>query len=270
MKIIAADDEKSALNILTRAIYEAVPDVELRTCNSPSEVIHEVSENEYKPDVAFLDIEMPGMTGLALARILKMAYPKINIVFVTGFSDYAMEAIALRPSGYIMKPATRDKILSELDNLRHPPERSVPSKPVFVRCFGTFEVFVNGAPVKFARAKSKEMLAYMIDRHGSSCTSAEIADALWEDGIYDRSRQKQLSVIRLDLIKSLKDAGIENMVIKNKDTMSVVPEFFDCDHYMALEGDMVMINEYMGEYMMPYMWAEDTNALLTSKYIKQE
>jgi len=267
MKIIAADDETSAMNILSRAINDAIPGCELRTFNKAGDAIREVAANGYKPDVAFLDIEMPGMTGLDLAKILKTACPMINIIFCTGFSEYAMEAIALRPSGYIMKPATKDKVLTELENLRNPPERTAHSKPVFVQCFGNFEIFVNGEPLKFARAKSKEMFAFMVDRHGAACTSAEIADALWEDGIYDRSRQKQLSVIRLDMMKSLKEAGIENIVIKKKDVMSVRTDTFDCDHYMAIEGDVVMINKFMGEYMMPYTWAEETNALLTSKYL---
>lgn len=267
MKIIAVDDETSALNILTRAVNEAIPDCELRTFNRANDAIREIAEKDYKPDVAFLDIEMPGMTGLDLAKILKTACPKINIIFATGFSEYAMEAIALRPSGYIMKPATKDKVLTELENLRNPPERTERSKPVFIQCFGDFEIFVNGEPIKFSRAKSKEMLAFLVDRQGAACSSAEIADALWEDGIYDRSRQKQLSVIRLDMMKSLKEAGVEDLVIKKKDVMYVKTDAFDCDHYMAIEGDVVMINKFMGEYMMPYTWAEETNALLTSKYL---
>jgi len=173
----------------------------------------------------------------------------------------------LRPSGYIMKPATRDKVIKEIENLRNPPARTVAAKRVRIQCFGSFEIFVDEKPIKFMRAKSKEMLAYMVDRHGAGCSSAEMANALWEDGIYDRSRQKQISVIRLDLIKSLTQAGADDIIIKSRDVMSVNPEKFDCDYYMALEGDMVMVNSFMGEYMMPYPWAETTNAALTSKFI---
>ena len=110
------------------------------------------------------------------------------------------------------------------------------------------------------------MLAYLVDRRGASCTLAEIGAILWEDSIYDRSRQKQLSVIRLDLLKSLQRAGIEEILVKARNALSVDPDAFDCDYYMALEGDSVAVNSFIGEYMMPYTWAEFTNGGLNSKF----
>lgn len=268
MKILAVDNELPALNILTRAVKDAAPDSEVFSFCKPTDALNAVRDEGLRPDVAFLDIEMPGTTGLKMAGTLKSIYPQINIVFVTGFSQYALEAMALRPSGYVMKPATKSKILSELGNLRNPPVRTVADKPVFVRCFGNFDVLVNGQPVQFLRAKSKEFLAYLVDRRGAGVGAAELADVLWDDGIYDRSRQKQLSVIRLDLLKSLSAAGIKDMVIQARNLMSVNTHTFDCDYYMALSGDGVAINQFFGEYMMPYSWAEFTTGELESRYSK--
>ena len=266
MKILTTDNEIPALNILDRAIREAVPGAELRSFSRASEAMREIRENGFRPDVAFLDIEMPGMSGLELAKVIKITYPAVNIVFVTGFSQYAIDAMAQRPSGYVMKPATKEKILEELQNLRNPPARVSEPKPVRVQCFGNFEVFVRGEPVQFLRARSKELLAYLIDRRGASCTAAEIAEVLWEDGVYDRSRQKQLAVIRSDLVKSLAQAGAASLLVKGRDSLSVDAQAFDCDYYMALEGDSVAINQFMGEYMMPYAWAEFTAGGLTDRY----
>ncbi len=266
MKILAADNELPALNVLCRAIRDARPKAELRSFQRTSEIIEAVYEKGYRPDVAFLDIEMPGTTGLELAVMLKTVCKEVNIVFVTGYSTYALEALEQRASGYVLKPATREKIETELENLRHPPARETADKRVRIQCFGNFEVFLRGKPVAFSRAKSKEMLAYLVDRRGASCTLAEIGAILWEDGIYDRSRQKQLSVIRLDLLKSLQRAGIEEILIKARNALSVDPDAFDCDYYMALEGDSVAVNSFIGEYMMPYTWAEFTNGGLNSKF----
>ena len=58
--------------------------------------------------------------GIVLAKKLKEIYPKINIVFVTGYSQYANEAFALHASGYVYKPVTADKIINEMENLRNP------------------------------------------------------------------------------------------------------------------------------------------------------
>lgn len=265
MKILALDDEQTALNILTRAITEAVPEAELTSLSTVTEVLNALRETEVPPDVAFLDIEMPGMTGLELARLIKNYAPRINIVFVTGYSQYALEALSVRPSGYIMKPVDAEQIEVEMKNLRHPPQRTVPDKRVHAQCFGDFELFVDGKAVPFTRAKSKELLAYLIDRRGASCSAARIAEALWEDGVYDRARQKLFSVICLDMQKSLKQVNAETLVLKTNNMLAVNPAMLDCDYYRALAGDVASINSFMGEYMAAYSWAEFTTGALVSK-----
>ena len=65
-------------------------------------------------DIAFLDINMRGMTGVELAKKLKDLCPKINIIFVTGYEEYKGDAMDLRASGYILKPVTKEQIDKEL------------------------------------------------------------------------------------------------------------------------------------------------------------
>lgn len=265
MVITAVDDESYALSILTRAIRETIPEAQTMAFTSASDMLGLMEKGELYPEVAFLDISMPGYSGLDLAKAMKKINAQVNIIFVTGYSQYAIDAVALRPSGYIMKPVTPVKVAAELQNLRYPPQRTVHNKRIYVQCFGNFEVFADGRPMPFRRAKCRELLAYLIDRRGEECTNEEIAEILWEDGIYEHSRQKQLSVIRLDLMKSLEAAGAEDMVSREKNTMAVKTDFFDCDYYMALQGDIVAINSYGGEYMMQYSWAEYTTAGLGSE-----
>lgn len=263
MKILAVDDERTALNILSRAIRETVPEAELLALDTVSAVLTQLRQGSYKPDVAFLDIDMPGMTGLELARLIKLEAPRANIVFVTSYAQYALDALAMRPSGYVMKPVDSRQILSELKNLRNPPQRRSPAKRIRVQCFGEFEIFADGRAVAFPRAKAKELLAYLVDRRGASCTAERLAEALWEDGQYDRARQKQLSTIRAEMCRALEDAGAESVVRRTHNAISVDPDAFDCDYYMALAGDTVSINSFLGEYMASYSWAEFTTGALT-------
>lgn len=258
MKILAVDDEATALRILTRAIQEAEPHAELRSFQTVSSVMEELREGRFLPDVAFLDIEMPGMTGLELARQLKQAAPRVNVVFVTGYSQYALEALSIRPSGYVMKPVDAEQIVTELQNLRNPPQRTIPPNRVRIRCFGDFDVIVDGQNVHFARAKSKELLAYLVDRRGASCTPAKIAEAIWEDGVYDRARQKLFSTVCADMLKALAQVDAGNIVKKAGSSLAVDPAAFDCDYYSALAGDIPSINSFVGEYMGDYAWAEFT------------
>ena len=269
MKIIAADDEQSALNILKRAISQAVPDAEIHPFNNAQDIIDDIKESGFAPDVAFLDIEMPGTTGLELARVLKIICPKLNIIFVTGYSKYALEALTMRPSGYLTKPVTKEDICTEMQNLRNPPARTVPAKRIRIQCFGGFDVFVDGEVLRFPRAKCKELLAYLVDRR-DGCSATEIADALWDDGIYDRSRQKQLSVIRSDLLKALKAVDAEAVLTVSRDFLAVNPAAFDCDYYMMLAGDSVAINSFTGEYMRDYSWAEFTTASISERFSQED
>ena len=164
MHIIATDDEQSALNVLMGAISEAVPLATVHGFRNPLEALELMKET--KCEIAFLDIQMREMSGIVLARKLKEIYPKVNIVFVTGYSQYANEAFALHASGYVYKPVTPDKILIEMENLRNPVKWK--DTGIVVNTFGNFELIVNGEEVSFGREKSKEMLAYLVDKKGKA------------------------------------------------------------------------------------------------------
>lgn len=138
---------------------------------------------------------MRGMNGVELAKQLKETNPKMNIIFVTGFDEYTGDAMRLHASGYIMKPVTKEKIEAEIADLRFPivPKSNAILK---VQCFGNFDVFTpDGTPVQFERSKSKEVFAYLVHRHGSSCTIREIAAVLFEDEPYDLKQQAYVQKI---------------------------------------------------------------------------
>ncbi len=260
MRIIAVDDESRALNLLKNAIHEAVPDAELRSFQYAEDALAAVKE-KFAPDVAFLDIEMPEMTGVELALRLKTLVPAVNIIFVTAYTEYAMDALHLRASGYLIKPASAAQIRAELADLRHPIQEDK-SKRLVVRTFQNFDVFCNGKLIRFTRSRSKELFAYLIDRAGTSATYAEIASILWEDGSYDRSRQKQLQVFIHDLLRTLRQAGAEDVIVKNRLGMAIDPDKIDCDAYRFARGEPAAVNAYRGEYMSSYSWAEFTNGRL--------
>lgn len=143
MRIIAADDEALMLDMLTDRIRQACPQGEIHPFSSARRLLAWLEETGEGFDVAFLDIEMPGMSGIALAQRLKELCPRGNLIFVTGFSQYMAEAFQLHASGYIRKPVTVKAVEEELRNLRYPvQERAAPT--LRVQAFGNFEVFMEG------------------------------------------------------------------------------------------------------------------------------
>ena len=111
MIAIAVDDEHPMLQALAEAV-EASPDIrQLHTFSSCSSALKWMESNA--ADVAFLDISMRGMGGLALAEKISQLQPSCKIVFCTGYEQYALDAIQLRCSGYLIKPITAQAIQKE-------------------------------------------------------------------------------------------------------------------------------------------------------------
>ena len=256
MNIMAVDDEQSALNILIQSIQDAVSITTIHGFTNPLEALNFMKKN--KCDIAFLDIEMSQMNGIMLAKKLKEIYPKINIVFVTAYSQYTSEAFDIHASGYVYKPVTKDKIIVEMENLRH--EIKWKKTGIFVKTFGDFEFIVNNMPVHFNRNKSKEMLAYLIDRKGKPVTRKELAEILFETEEYSRATQNYLSKIIKELERVLEENGASQILKKGLNSYSVNVYEFECDlyNYEKENAKPKDINSFKGEYMNQYSWAENT------------
>lgn len=260
MYILAMDDEQRALNVLIGAIREAVPLATVHGFRNPLEALEFMKET--KCEVAYLDIQMREMSGIVLARKLKEIYPKVNIVFVTGYSQYANEAFALHASGYVFKPVTPDKIVIEMENLRNPVKWKATG--IYVNTFGNFELMVHGEKVSFGREKSKEMLAYLVDKRGKSATRKELAAILFEGEEYTRATQNYLSKIVKELVNTLERVGAEKILKRGLNSYSVDIDEFFCDLYDYEKDNVIAeeLNRFQGEYMNQYSWAEVTLARL--------
>ena len=253
MKIIAVDDEKIALQGLISSIQKAAPDAQVYGFRYASEAIEHMENNPC--DIAFLDIEMKGIDGVTAAKRLKEINPDINIIFATGFGSYRDAAFDLHASGYLIKPITAEGVKRELDNLRRPvPHR----KKLKAIAFGNFQILYGDEHVKFKYQKTKEMLAYLIDRRGSMCRGSELMSVLFEDDTH----QKYYNQLRLDLINTLKSLGCESVIIQSRGMLGISVTELECDYYDYLNGKADLAQLYHGEYMAQYSFAEFTNANL--------
>ena len=255
INVLAVDDERRALHLLTETIQRILPDAALFPCSKASEALACAEENTVQ--IAFLDVQMRAMTGLELARKLKNAQPNINIIFVTGYNEYTGQAMQLHASGYIEKPVTEEKIRREIEDLRHPILVQAPQACLRVSCFGNFEVFQrSGEPLHFSRSKSKECFAYLVSRCGNTCTLRELAAVLFEDEPYDRKQANYLQKIITAMAQALKAAGAEKVFRKCYNEFAVDPDLLDCDYYRFRRGEIAAVNQYQGEFMLQYPWAE--------------
>ena len=252
MNIIAVDDEKLSLEALVSAIKENLPDETINAFRRVAEA--ETFVSRHGCDIAFLDIEMRAVNGITLAKNIQAKNPKVNIIFVTGYGDYTGEAFSLYASAYIMKPVTAEKIKKSLETLRY--GEALGSKRIKAVTFGNFEVYHNGEPIKFKYKKTKELLAYLIDRRGAMCTINEAIAVIWEEDEFGTDRQEYLKKLRQDLTKTFSELGCENVIVRQRGQLGINPALIDCDYFKYLEGDSAIMNSYQGEYMSQYTWSE--------------
>ena len=254
MIAIAVDDEILMLGALVKAI-SASPDIEEVTRFSDcEEALSFVKNNPI--DIAFLDINMRGMGGLALAENILSACPKCKIVFCTGYEEYAISAFKLHASGYLMKPISAEDVQGEIDNIKGVRQKE---KLLDVNCFGNFEVYAKGEKLIFKRMKTKELFAFLVDRKGAGMTAKQICAVLFPDDMDDNKNSAYLRQLVLDLKNTLKTVGAENVLRHETPCYRVDTSLIQCDYLSYLETGKP---EFHGEYMMQYSWAEDTCAML--------
>ena len=257
MIVMAVDDERFALENLTEAIAMAAPGAQIHRFRYPEDALEFAKENHV--DVAFLDVEMVGMNGVELAQRLKLHHPDINIIFSTGYGHYRDAAFELHASGYLTKPITPENVKKELENLRRPIRDS---KRIKIRAFGNFEVYLDGNPINFKYSKTKEMLAYLVDRKGALCTNGEIIATLFED---DEGHDAYFRSLRKDLSDILEVAGCGEVLSQQRGRIGIIPELVDCDYFNWCSGKRSGVNAFRGEYMSQYSWGEYTNAMLINQ-----
>ena len=270
MTVVAVDDEEISLMCL-EAVLDSMDDVDkVLTFSNAEDTIDYFKIG--KADAAFLDIQLylsgGTLNGLMLAAKIKELCPDCHVVFVTSCPEYAVDAFKLHVSGYIVKPVTREAARKELDyiimekraasNSRGFIEEKEEESKVRVQCFGNFEVFWKNKPVVFQLSKAKELFAYLVHRKGASVSMAELAAVLFEDKEDGLSVQSQIRNLVASMRKTFSSLGCPDLFNKSRGYISIKTDLTDCDYYSFMNGDSDAINEYSGEYMAQYSWAEFT------------
>lgn len=260
IKVIAVDDMELGLEGTVAQLKKVMPGYDVKGFSDPDEAVAYAREN--KISIAFLDVEMPKMSGLDLAKIMMEINPDVNIVFLTGHTDYMADAFDIFASGYLIKPPTDSAIQKQLLHLRTPLKDD---DKLQVFCFNRFHVCWQGKEINFKRNWSKEILAYLIDRKGAVVYNAEIIENVLEGDPKDRTMVKNLSVYTKNLMDDLEKAGASGVLIKGFGNICVNLAKIDCDAYKLIYDEEVELPKIVEGYMVEYSWSEETNAFLMKK-----
>lgn len=253
IKIAVIDDEINPLKSFVENIIDK-PDVQCSYfMRDPKALLESVAKDGY--DAVFLDINMPAVNGVDLAcRILEKA-PDVCIAFISGYAQDE-EKIGRRVGenliGFCYKPYSAERIDEFVARIKQ--MRGIKCA-VYARTFGNFDLFVDGEKVEFESQKSKEFLAYLVDRRGATVPMSEMVTALWPSRPLDKAKMLYRNAkSRLDI--TLRNAGMQNLVRFGRAQASVNPDLMECDMWRYIDDDSDM--SYNGEYMISYNWSVNT------------
>jgi len=125
MNIIILDNHKLIITEIRRQVLSVLPTAECICFTKQREAIEYVRKN--RVEVALLDVDMPGLNGIEVAELMCQISPRLNIIFITGYPEYALQAFTVPVSDFIVKPVSEEALRASFQKLRFPPEETIDS-----------------------------------------------------------------------------------------------------------------------------------------------
>jgi len=170
--------------------------------------------NKIKPDIAVLDIDMPGMNGLKLASNIREKYDNIEIIFITSYEDFVREAIELYAADYIEKPLNKERIKKTIDRIKN---RNID--------IGNMIPFKSGIDIKIIHPKDiysveacdkKTIVCTTSEKFISEYSLKQLEEILDKNLFFRSSRSFLINLSKVDSLKEYSRTSFE-VAFKNKD-----------------------------------------------------
>lgn len=254
MKIILVDDEYLILDEL-QYYCEQIEDIEI--CGAFEEVEEALEYiREHEVDFAFLDIQMPGMTGLELLKEMKKYRSGLQAAFVTAYTQYALDAYRNDACDYVVKPFGKEEIENALNKARKLCKVNTEDPMVEIRTFGRFDVIKNGHAITFSSRKAKELLALLVSRRGGDVESDYAIEMLWENEPFGENVKVKYRKALMNLKNTLKENGISEILTGQRGHLCLDCNKVSCDYFRLMGGDSEMAKRFQGEFLFEYSWGE--------------
>lgn len=253
MKTIIVDDMLLDIQLLELKCAD-MPDIEIiGKFTDPQEAVAFAKQNAV--DFALLDIDMPGMNGMDLARNLRAIRSDIIIVFVTAHPKFAVDALKMKADYIIFKPYDREDMEDVLERAKLLHQRQ--KKRFYFHTFGDFDMFIDGKPIHFRSGKAKELMALCVFREGRPVSIHDMIEHLWgEDAAATPENTGYRRTIK-ELSDTLKAYGAEELFARERGSLRVKMELADSDLQDFMNGKKDALCSFQGAYMQQYSWAEE-------------
>lgn len=258
MRIICIDDEALILKDMLEFVLDK--DIDCRFfCKETEKAVEYSAKN--KVDLAFIDICLGKENGFCVARKLLCHNSDIKIVFITGFSydeEETRKELGKNVLAILKKPLSGTDVRYWINFV------ASDCTAVEITTFGAFGVKVNGEPVRFISAKSKELLAFLIYNNGNTVEMENVICALWADKDLDKAKIMYRDSV-WKLRKTLTNYHIPWLVEFGRKSLTAKKDGVVCDYWDLLDGKN---NDYRGNFLTNYDWSFDEQRFLDEKYDK--
>jgi two-component SAPR family response regulator len=281
MKAFLIDDEFPCVEELAFLLRQ-YPDIEITgRFTDPLKALEAVSGR--RPDVVFLDIDMPRLDGLELALKIQAICAGVCVIFVTAYSRYALDAFKAYPLDYLLKPIKQARLDAAVEHLRrqytliHPASVDRGFK---IKCFGRFQI-ITDKEIKWGTRRVRDLFLYLVDRCGAAPTKSELIEAVF--GTVDDSKSANNMYVTIYKLRSLLDT-LDNerryIQMDGDYALSIAPGVCDYTDFMrfarlnaavssknAVEAARAL-NLCSGIYLEgeDYGWVSETSNLIDVEY----
>ncbi|WNS41498.1 response regulator [Paenibacillus sp. MMS20-IR301] len=229
LRVIIVDDEALSLKRLSRILSESGEVVICQTFQNPLEAYEYARNNPI--DVAFLDISMPEISGMKLSKQLHQLYEAMDIVFVTGYEEYAIQAFDISATDYLLKPVSAERVMQALHKIRKRPMRREVEPLLEVHMFGGLKLTHPGPErksLKLRSPKTEELFAFLLYKR--SVSRDEIMDTLWS-GFESDKASNNLNSNLYYIRKAIGDYGLKVCLLTDRNEVQIVENSLFCDLY---------------------------------------
>lgn len=276
---VIIDDERHAIKEI-EFYLKKYPEIEVvASFINPLEALKKLPE--IRPQLVFLDIQMPQLLGIDVGSSILDILPETEIVFVTAYDQYAMEAFELNAIAYILKPIGQDRFENAMRKVIKRIQKTTPvlsNKRLKIQCFGLFKIeWEHEESLKWRSDKTKEVFVYLLMNAGKEVTRDQIIEAVFRNVELDKAI-KQLHNAIYYIRKSLQEYGVEKSLIKLQGNycLTLGGLYFDKEQWHSLieiqeaELSVNQIEEiYKGDYLegMDWSWADIDRENFRNEYV---
>lgn len=291
MKAILIDDEKLALTYLEKQLQDLGVEV-IGSYQDPYDGKNAILNEDV--DVGFFDIQIANINGIEIAEKVMELKPKLEIVFVTGYDNYAIKAFEMNALDYVLKPITKTRlsktikrIQSRIDNLNHHNHSTPPSSIIQVNLLGSVYIGTETnsyTPLQWRTVKAQELFIYLIQQKDQLVRKDELIDLLWPDSNLEKANallyttvyniRKAIEPLR-DFFTLKKVTG--GYILTTNQVVVDVDEWKqNMKNLPTLSSSTVTfweecLEQYKGDYLMEfdYWWAEGERYRLKQLWIRK-